>query len=289
MLTRPAAETRHIRPSTSTIASDGDDNVSVPRFRLHLAYEGTGFHGWQRQEPPDSEPLRTVQGVVEAAVSTVIGQPTLVQGASRTDSGVHALDQVAAFTADCRVPIERLALAITARLPDSVQVRSAHRAREEFEPSLHCASKCYRYRIRHGVGMHGPMPLFDRRTTWTTFHRLDVPSMRRAASAFEGEHDFLSMTRADHGRVSTVRRVHMCRVREVNAHDLVIDVAGPGFLYNMVRIITGTLVEVGRGRIDANAIPAILASRDRDQAGPTLPPQGLRLEWIHLDPEWHTA
>lgn len=258
----------------------------MPRFRIHLAYEGSEFHGWQRQEPADGSLVRTVQSVVEQAVSSVIGQPVAVKGASRTDAGVHALDQVAAFSAECRVPIERLAQAITARLPDDVQVRSAHRASELFDPSIHCASKGYRYRIRHGVGHGVALPLFDRRSVWFTFHRLDVGAMRRAASAFVGEHDFLAMTRADHGRASTVRRVHACQVRERGEHDVEIDVAGPGFLYNMVRIIAGTLVAVGRGRIDPASVGELLASRDRSRAGPTLPPHGLRLEWVHLDPQW---
>lgn len=232
--------------------------------------------------------MRTVQGVVEEAISAALGQRVLVQGASRTDSGVHALDQVAAFTADCRIPVERLAQAITARLPEDVQVRSAHGARDDFDPSVHCASKGYRYRIRHGVGIDVPQPLFDRRTIWRTFHRLDVAAMQRASAAFEGTHDFLSMTRLDHGRDSTVRTIHTCRVRVISANDAEIDVAGPGFLYNMVRIIAGTLVEVGRGRIDADAITSILESQDRRRAGPTLPPNGLRLEWIYLDPKWRS-
>lgn len=258
----------------------------MPRFRLHIAYEGTDFHGWQRQEPPDGTPLRTVQAVVEHAVSTVLGQTTMVRGASRTDSGVHAIDQVAAFTAECRVPIERLAQAISSKLPDDVQIRSAHLAPEDFDPGIHCASKGYRYRIRHGLNVGAPVPLFDRRTIWFTFNRLDVSAMRSAAGAFEGEHDFLSMTRADHGRESTVRRIHSCRVRERGPYDIEIDVAGPGFLYNMVRIIAGTLVEVGRSRINAADVATILESRDRSRAGPTLPPHGLRLEWIHLAPQW---
>ncbi len=258
----------------------------MARFRIHLAYDGTDFHGWQRQEPPGAEPLRTVQGVVEQAVSTAVGEPVRVQGASRTDAGVHARDQVAAFSAETRIPIDRLAAAISARLPEDVQVLRAVRAPEEFDPSVHCASKGYRYRIRHGVGQRVPAPLFDRRWTWFTFHALDAEAMRRAAGAFEGTHDFLSMTSADHGRETTVRAIHECRVRRAGEHDLEIEVAGPGFLYNMVRIIAGTLVEVGRGKIDAGAIASILESRDRRRAGPTLPPQGLCLEWIHIDPRW---
>jgi len=258
----------------------------MPRFRLHLAYDGTDFHGWQRQEPPGASPLRTVQGVVEEAVSTAVGAPTRVQGASRTDSGVHAKMQIAAFDTETRIPVDRLAAAISSRLPEDVQVLSAHAAPAEFDPSVHCASKGYRYRIRHGVGQGVAQPLFDRRWVWFTFHRLDPAAMQRAAGAFEGTRDFLAMTSADHGRETTVRTIHTCRVRAIDAHDLAIDVAGPGFLYNMVRIIAGTIVEVGRGRIPATEVTAILDSMDRRRAGPTLPAHGLCLEWIHLDPKW---
>ncbi|MBX3355395.1 MAG: tRNA pseudouridine(38-40) synthase TruA [Phycisphaeraceae bacterium] len=258
----------------------------MPRFRLHIAYEGTDFHGWQRQDPASGEAPRTVQAVVEAALAEALGVMVPLKGASRTDAGVHALDQIAAFTAETRIPVERLAQAITSRLPDDVQVRTAFRVPEDFDPSVHCASKGYRYRIRHGLDSGEPPPLFDRRMIWHTWHRLDVDAMRHAAPLFEGEHDFLAMTRVDHGRAHTVRRVHLCRVRVRGDHDLEIDVAGPGFLYNMVRIIAGTLVEVGRGRLAPSSIREILESRDRSRAGPTLPPHGLRLEWIHLAPWW---
>lgn len=258
----------------------------MPRFRLHLAYEGTDFHGWQRQEPPGGAPLRTVQGVLEGALAAVFGTVIRAQGASRTDAGVHAKDQVVAFSAESRIPLERLVPAINARLPEDIRVLSAHPAPPEFDPSVHCASKGYRYRIRPEAGRSAPTPLFDRRTILHTWHRLDSEAMARAAPAFEGTRDFLAVTSADHGRESTVRTIHSCRVWRTGAHDLAIDVAGPGFLYNMVRIIAGTLVAVGLGRIAPDEVPAILDSLDRRRAGPTLPPHGLTLEWIHIDPMW---
>jgi len=258
----------------------------MPRFRLHLAYDGTAFHGWQRQDPPGQEPQRTVQGSLEQALAVVFGALVRTQGASRTDAGVHAKDQVVAFSAESRIPIDRLAAAINARLPDDMQVLSAHAAPDGFDPSIHCASKGYRYRIRPAAGRTSPVPLFDRHFVFHTFHALDLDAMQQAAGAFEGTHDFLAVTCADHGRESTIRTVNTCRVARVGAHDLAIDVAGPGFLYNMVRIIAGTLVEVGRGRVPPGLVPDILASLDRGRAGPTLPAHGLTLEWTHLGERW---
>ncbi len=252
----------------------------MPRFRLVVAYDGTDFHGWQRQEPPGAAPLRTVQGVLELAVAEAVGAPIQVMGASRTDAGVHALGQVAAFTAETRIPLERLAMAITARLPEDVCVRRAERVHDAFDPISDCVSKCYRYTIAHGVEAPDAELLFERRTTWWTRHRLDVGAMRRAAGAVVGTHDFAAFAAANHGREHTVRTVFGCTVMEPRAGRLVVEVAGSGFLYNMVRIIAGTLVDAGRGKLDGATIARALATGDRASAGPTLPPHGLRLEWV---------
>jgi tRNA pseudouridine38-40 synthase len=253
---------------------------AMPRYRLVVAYDGTDFHGWQRQEPPGAAPLRTVQGLLERAVAEAVGTPVHVMGASRTDAGVHALGQVAAFTAETRIPVERLAMAITARLPEDVCVRSAERVHDGFDPISDCISKCYRYTIAHGVEAPDAALLFERRTTWWTRHRLDGDAMRRAATALVGTHDFAAFAAANHGREHTVRTVFGCTVIEPRAGRLVVEVAGSGFLYNMVRIIAGTLVDAGRGKTDAAAIARALAGGDRAMAGPTLPPHGLRLEWV---------
>jgi len=299
----------------------------VPRYKLTVAYDGTDFHGWQKQEPvaPDpSDPkaqklpeahelledrhgrvaLRTAQHVLEQAVRETIREPITLTGASRTDSGVHAQGQVAAFTSEpdpergVGWPADRgctsLVRALNARLPDDLLVRSAEIVDERFNPIGDCVSKGYSYTI-HASPMR---PLWDRRTVFHTWHEFDVEKMREAAAHLVGTHDFASLAAANHGRQTTVRSIFDCTVTDLSSpaqagevsaaptegvfpsQRLRIDVSGDGFLYNMVRILAGTLHEVGRGKLDPNQIPAILESKDRTNAGPTLPPEGLRLEWI---------
>lgn len=252
----------------------------MPRFALRVAYDGTDFHGWQRQEPPEGDPLRTVQGVLDRALSDVLQGRVTCQGASRTDAGVHAEAQVAAFSAECRVPVGRLAAAINARLDEDVRVMSAWQVPEAFDPVGDALSKGYRYEIAP-VRPFTARPPFDRHMVFRTTHGLRVDRMRSAAASLVGTHDFSAFAHAQHGRESPVRTVFACEVGTLPDDRVVIDVSGDGFLYNMVRIVAGTLVEVGRGRIAPDAIPDILASRDRSRAGPTLPAQGLRLRWIH--------
>jgi len=257
----------------------------MPRFRLLVAYEGTDFHGWQRQEPPGVPPLRTVQGELERAVRETMGQSAAVTGASRTDAGVHAIGQVAAFTAETRIPLERVAAALNARLPPDMQVRRATVTDPAFDPISDCTSKSYRYRVRFPTRRDPFPPVFGRRQCWWTVHRLDLDRMRAAAGLLVGSHDFAAFAAAAHGRESTVRTIHDCTVRMPEEGRIEIDVAGNGFLYHMVRIVSGTLVEVGRGRIGLDAVREALATGDRRRAGPTLPPQGLCLRWIHYGPK----
>lgn len=253
----------------------------MPRIKLTLAYDGTDFHGWQKQTTPEGEVLRTVQGVLEDAVREVVREAVNVLGASRTDAGVHARGQVAAFTTTREIPIRRIARAVNSRLPGDVQVRRAELVSAAFNPIGDCTAKGYRYRIAHGCGNGGGRrPLFDRRTVAWTGYTLDPGAMNEAARAVIGEHDFTSFTRKHHGRESTVRTVYDCTVTALSRRRCAIEVSGNGFLYNMVRIIAGTMVEVGRGKIEPSAIPAILAACDRDAAGPTLPPEGLCLMWV---------
>ncbi|MFO0826951.1 MAG: tRNA pseudouridine(38-40) synthase TruA [Phycisphaerales bacterium] len=253
----------------------------MPRYKLTIAYDGTEFHGWQRQEPPGATPLRTVQGVVQDAVRIAVGAPARLVGASRTDAGVHAIGQVAAFTADTRIPIDRLAYAITSRLPGDVQVLDATVAPEAFDPISDAVSKCYRYSIAYALSKPRHPPLFERRYVCWELHALDVARMHQAAQRLVGEHDFAAFAHSLHGRESTVRKIHQCVVSSPMPGRVHIDVAGNGFLYHMVRIIAGTLVDVGRGRLTADDLSAALESRDRLRTGQTLPAQGLCLRWIH--------
>ena len=290
----------------------------MPRYKLTVAYDGTDFHGWQKQHstksagegagaspaaanedeagPPGSgddnahasndgllappEPLRTVQGVLEDTVRLVMREPVNLLGASRTDAGVHAVGQVAAFTAAREIPIERLHLAINSRLPGDIQVRKAEIVPESFNPISDCIAKGYRYRIVHPGPDRRLRSVFARNTSYWCDDPLDASRMNDAARRIIGEHDFASFTRVNHGRESTVRTVFNCMVTARNASQCSMHITGNGFLYNMVRIIAGTLVNVGRGLTEPDEIEGILAARDRTAAGPTLPPDGLCLMWV---------
>lgn len=245
------------------------------RYRLTVRYDGSEFHGWQKQEPPEGEPLRTAQGVLESAVARAVRQPVVLIGASRTDAGVHALGQVAAFSAETTIPVDRLHHAINRYLPDDIAVVHAREVTRDFDPITMAVRKAYQYTIHNS----SVRPVFDRKQVYHCWHTLDVEHMHAAAQRLVGEHDFASFANTHHGRESTVRRVFSCSVwRE--GERIQMDVCGSGFLYHMVRIIIGTLVEVGRGAMGVEDISRILAARDRMQAGPTLDAAGLRLMWI---------
>jgi tRNA pseudouridine38-40 synthase len=330
----------------------------VPRYKLTIAYDGTDFHGWQRQEmavrdgmpmspklPADAAArddgvmvLRTVQDVVQRAVRETVREPVQVVGASRSDAGVHARGQVASFVcsgdegaagsgwpseevpgngtplkgngeepagtaglpeADAPKALrgvgwpvsrgaERLMRALNSRLPDDVQVVGSEVVGLDFNPIKGATSKSYSYMLH--VALPPPMgearrALWSRRYVHQLFCPLDVDRMNEAAAVLVGEHDFAGFAAAGHGRLSTVRTVFSCGVTELSGEAegtrrVRIEVVGNGFLWNMVRIIGGTLVEAGRGRKSLDDIRAALASGDRRLAGPTLPPTGLCLEWI---------
>jgi len=262
----------------------------MPGYRLTIAYDGTDFHGWQKQEPPDAPPLRTVQAVVEHAIRTVVREPVLLSGASRTDSGVHAEGQVGFFRSTLDLPPERMIRAINSRLPADVLVRAILPERDDFDPVSEAIEKHYRYRLVHSISRGAHRPLFDRNITAAIAYPLDAAPMHRAARDFVGTHDFASCTRLHHGREHTVRTVTACTVRLPDPGDpcrIDIDVCGGGFLYNMVRIIAGTLIEVGRGAREPTDIPQMLAMKDRRAAGPTAPPEGLCLMSIRYGGSAH--
>ncbi len=245
------------------------------RYRLTVRYDGFEFHGWQKQEPPEGEPLRTAQGVLESAIIRAVRQPVTLIGASRTDAGVHALGQVAAFTAETTIPVERLHHAINRYLPEDIAVVAAREIEPGFDPITMAVRKAYRYTI-HNASVR---PVFERHRLYHCWHALDERAMHAAAQHLVGTHDFASFANAHHGRESTVRTIFHCDVAR-QGERLTMDICGSGFLYHMVRIIIGTLVEVGRGALAVEAVPRILAARDRTQAGPTLDPAGLCLMWI---------
>jgi len=271
------------------------------RYLLTVAYDGTSFHGWQKQEPPDSEPLRTVQHTLEQTLARVLRQPVSTMGASRTDAGVHAgslpppeeppeeppedavddltvcCGQAVSFTAASRIPTERMAEAIRSRLPEQLDVRRVIEVPDHFDVISDVTDKQYRYRVFN----HTARPLLRRKSVYHCWFPLDPLAMDAAARKLAGTHDFACLANSNHGRDDTVRTIHDCRVEHhPRDHEIHVVVSGSGFLYHMVRIIAGTLIEVGRGRFDADHIDRILQENDRQLAGPTLPPHGLCLEWI---------
>ena len=253
------------------------------RYKLLVAYDGTDFHGWQTQHRPDKPSLRTVQEVLEKATTKVMREPVTIIGASRTDSGVHAKGQVATFASTNEIQPDKLIMGLNSWLPDDVQVRDIEVTNDNFNPIDDCTSKGYQYSLAHGCSNPLRKPLFDRRFMSHTAFELDAALMNEAATYFEGEHDFIGFTKLNHGRESTVRVVTACSVQSIGEGRLTIDVAGTGFLWNMVRIIAGTLLEVGRGKFKPEEIKEIIASGERKRAGKTLPAHGLSLEWVSFD------
>lgn len=245
-------------------------------IKLVVAYDGTNYHGWQRQ----AEGIDTVQQRVEEAARGVVRHPVTVLGAGRTDAGVHATGQVANFyTSNFSVPLTGLRRAMNSRLPADVAVRSAVEVPEGFHASRSAVGKTYRYRI-----YTAPIrPVLEAGQVYHCWRPLDVGAMQEAASRLTGTHDFAGFATSAERRSDTVRTVWRCEV--CRAEDEVhVTVRGDGFLYNMVRIIAGTLVEVGRGRRGPERIDRILDSRDRQDAGPTAPPGGLYLVCVHYEP-----
>lgn len=257
------------------------------RFALVVAYDGANFHGWQKQLRKDAPPLRTVQHTIEDVLVRLVGRPSdrlNLVGASRTDAGVHALGQVAHFDAVTRIPPERMAQAITSRLPDDIEVRQAWRA----EPTFHAIRDAVRKRYRYRIWTRPERPLDRRSVVYPCPHELDLASMQDAAQRLVGRIDLAGLAAAGHGRATTVRNVFACHVEDRRQHsgEVQIVIEGDGFLWNTVRIVAGTLLDVGRGRFTPDLIDRVLATGDRSLAGPTLPPQGLWLEHIeHRTPE----
>ncbi len=241
---------------------------STRNLWMTLAYDGTGFAGWQRQAG-----VRTVQEEVERALERVTGRKTPVNGASRTDAGVHSLGQTANFRTPSGLSTAVLQRALNATLPREVRVLSMGRAPEGFHARYHATGKRYAYRIFTG---RVPPP-FGREYYAHVRYDLSLPAMREAAAAMRGRKDFAAFsTNPGYPRKSTVRTVKAVHLLS-RGNFLWIFVDGDGFLYNMVRTMVGTLVDVGRGRFRPGDVEKILESRDRERAGPVMPARGLFL------------
>lgn len=235
--------------------------------RLLIAYEGSQFFGWQRQDGFES-----VQEVVEDALESLTGDKVVVHGAGRTDTGVHALGQVAHAHVDTRLDDHRLSHALNAHLPEGVTIRQAETATPEFHARFDAVGKRYMY----VVATTPFRPPFAGNLCHWTREPMSLERIRRALPHFTGEQDFSALASAGSQRETNVRRLR--EIRLVARRDrFALVVQGNGFLYNMVRAISGTLLDVGRGRIEPDAVRDILDSRDRGRAGPTAPAAGLWL------------
>lgn len=242
---------------------------------LVLSYYGAAYHGWQRQNNG-----MTIQELLETAVEKNCGVPTYVSGCGRTDAGVHARYYVASMHLDTSIPMDRLPAALNARLPYDVVVHKAVVVPEAFDARFSCVCKEYTYVI-HNARTRDPFTV-DRAYFYS--RPLDAEAMNRAARHFVGKQDFAAVKNEGTPVKSTVRTIHYCKV-ERQGDRIYIRVCADGFLYNMVRSIAGTLIYCGVGKIAPEDIPAILASGDREQAGPTAPACGLYMSALTYNME----
>ena len=240
---------------------------------LYLMYDGTQYHGWQVQKTEV-----TVAERLEKALSKVCGHRVKVIGCGRTDAGVHALKYCANFKTDCQIPADRLPFALNTRLPDDISVIGALEVEPEFNAILSCRKKEYTYKIYNSRIRD---PFYNNRAYFYPM-KINIDAMRAAAAQFEGTHDFAAVRSVGTETKTTVRTVHYCLVEEDDP-TINIRICADGFLYNMVRAITGTILYASEGKIDPQAIPDLLARRDRRLTGPTVPPQGLYMTNVEYD------
>lgn len=246
------------------------------RILMTIAYDGTCYSGWQKQKMPE---VRTVQGILEKALQRLFHSPDLeCIGASRTDAGVHALGQRAVMDVETTMPPERLPMAIRSFLPEDIAVTKAEEVPPTFHPRFDCVKKTYEYRFWNAPEKNPKERLYSAHQP----KPLDVERMNLAASALVGRHDFAAFCAAGSSVSSTERTIFDCHV-EREGDVVKILVTGDGFLYNMVRIIAGTLMAVGLGKLPPDRMTGILESKDRRCAGQTAEPQGLTLMEISYE------
>ena len=232
----------------------------MKRIKLVVAYDGTNYQGWQIQRNGE-----TIESMLNRALQSLTGEPIRVMGASRTDSGVHALGNVAVFDTEARMPGDKFSYALNQRLPEDIRIQASCEVPGDFHPR-------YEYRI---LNREFPLPSC-RLNTYFTYYTLDVDRMCQAAAFLTGEHDFKSFCAAGAQVKTTIRAIYDLQIRK-DEDLLTIRITGNGFLYNMVRIIAGTLMKVGTGEWEPEYIEEILKAKDRRKAGPTAPAKGLTL------------
>ena len=245
----------------------------MKRIRLTVAYDGTNYCGFQLQ---NNGP--TIEGELHTALTAILGHDVKLISASRTDAGVHSMGNVAVFDTDSRIPAEKFAYALNSHLPADIVVRKTDEVSADWHPRRQSSRKTYEYRI---LNAEFPDPL-RRLDHYHYHHPLNLTAMQRAAKCLEGTHDFASFASAHRTVETTVRTLYALSV--IQTDDVItIRACGSGFLYNMVRIIAGTLILAGAGCLDPDAIPGILTARDRAAAGPTAPAHGLTMIGIEYE------
>ena len=236
-------------------------------LRLDICYDGTRYKGWQRLAGEDN----TIQGKLEQTLSRILGEPVEISGSGRTDAGAHALGQVANFHCHSDMNCEQILSQLRRYLPEDIGIYSCQEAQERFHARLNAKKKTYRYRVWNS---DNPC-VFDRKYVYICPEELDVDAMRRAATHFLGEHDFSAFCANRNLKKSTIRRIDSFAIEQIG-EELRFTVTGNGFLYNMVRIMVGTLLEVGRQERNCDSIPLLFGEK-REKAGALVPAQGLCL------------
>ncbi|HJB06420.1 MAG TPA: tRNA pseudouridine(38-40) synthase TruA [Candidatus Enterocloster faecavium] len=244
------------------------------RIRLTVAYDGTNYHGWQIQPG-----VVTIESVLNEALTELFGEEIAVIGASRTDSGVHARGNVAVFDTEGKMAADRICFALNQRLPEDIRVQDSCQVPSDWHPRKQHCVKTYEYKI-----LNRRMELPDRRLyAYFYYYDLDLERMKEAASYLLGEHDFKSFCSAKSQVEDTVRTIYSLDILK-EGDEITLRIRGNGFLYNMVRIIAGTLLNVGNGRMEPEELAEILKARDRRAAGPTAPAKGLTLVGMEYEP-----
>ncbi len=243
-------------------------------IKITIEYDGKDFNGWQKQ--PNK---LNIQGTIEKAIERITGEEIDLMASGRTDRGVHALGQVANFKTNSNLPIEKFPIAINSNIKSSIRIKNAEEVDEKFHSRLSCKRKTYRYVINNSK--YGSSIYRNLETHIPV--KLNIKKMKEAAKYFEGEHDFKAFKSSGTSSKSSVRTIYKAEVIEKEDDRIWIELTGNGFLYNMVRIIAGTLVDVGTGKIEPDEIEAIIESKERQRAGKTLAPQGLFLVKVEYE------
>lgn len=250
----------------------------MKNYKMTIEYDGTKYQGWQRLKDTD----KSVQGKIEDVLSKMCDHKVEIHGSGRTDSGVHAKGQVASFKIETDKTCVEIRNYLNMYLPEDIAVTDICRADDRFHARLTKCRKTYLYRINNSNISN----VFERKYMYQLEKPLDVDAMKKAAAYLTGEHDFLGFSSLKKVKKSTVRTIYECRVQSVECrtnNEINIFITGDGFLYNMVRIIVGTLIEVGMGERSVDSIEKVLKSKNREEAGPTAPAQGLTLYSVEYE------